>query len=225
MRIDSARARAANYIVENEDEEDLYCGEENWTLIQGYVAQPAPCPLTPAAGEGNPHSHFQTISYNTLFFNFLKNVSIRKRPPASLCDMCVGSSALKLEVILLDSMTGLGGEVEEGEEDYQEWHWREYKTRDGAVARLKLCTRMLQARDQHKIWVASQRIAVSPHVCARYSHLCFQVKTRRAGLQPLVEILVWLDYGTIYDSAVILSDCRWSTIVRREVMWTSGQPR
>jgi len=127
----------------------------------------------PAAGEGDPHSQFQPISYNTLFNNFLKNVSIRKRPPVSLCDMCVGSSALKLEVILLDSLTGLGGEVEEGEEDFQEWHWREYKTRDNAVARLKLCTRMLHARDQHKIWVASQRIAVSPHACARYSHLCF----------------------------------------------------
>ena len=94
MRIDSARARAANYIVENEDEEDLYCGEENWTLIQGYVAQPAPCPLTPAAGEGDPHSHFQPISYNTLLNNFLKNVSIE----SCLQNLCATCALVRLHL-------------------------------------------------------------------------------------------------------------------------------
>ena len=118
-----------------------------------------------AAGEGEPHSHFQTVSYNALFGNILKNVPIRKRPPQSYCDMCVGSPALRLEVVLLDSMLSLDGECEEEEKEYQEWHWGEYKTRENAVARLRKCKRMLQARDQHKIWVASQRIAVSLHVC------------------------------------------------------------
>ena len=118
-----------------------------------------------AAGEGEPHSHFQTVSYNALFGNILKNVPIRKRPPQSYCDMCVGSPALRLEVVLLDSMLSLDGECEEEEKEYQEWHWGEYKTRENAVARLRKCKRMLQARDQHKIWVASQRTAVSLHVC------------------------------------------------------------
>jgi len=163
MPFDKAQIRAANYHVEHEEEEGLFCVDEDWDRIQGLVIQPAPI-ITPAAGAGTPHVAFQPPSYNALFGNILKNVSIRKRPPVSYCDMCVGSPALRLEVNLLDSMTCLDEEREQEEEDFPEWHWGQYKTRENAMARLKKCKRLLEARNQHKIWVASQRIAVSPPV-------------------------------------------------------------
>jgi len=51
MPFDKAQIRAANYHVEHEEEEGLFCVDEDWDRIQGLVIQPAPI-ITPAAGEG-----------------------------------------------------------------------------------------------------------------------------------------------------------------------------
>ena len=120
-------------------------------------------------GEGPAHAHFHPLSYNALFDKILKNVSIRKRPPASFCDMCCGTPALTQEIAMLDAMTSHVPEEarDQDEQQFPEWHWGVYKTRDGAVARMRSCIKMEAARKQHKNWVDTQRTAVGTA-----SHLC-----------------------------------------------------
>jgi hypothetical protein len=120
----------------------------------------APTVVTPAplcdAGEFHPPS------YATLFDVVLRGVSIKKRPPQEFCEMCEGHFVLDRELRELRVMLGQEQSDEEKAEEmeFPEWYWGKYENRQKAQARARVLERLVRAREQHAIWVRTQRIAV-----------------------------------------------------------------
>jgi hypothetical protein len=107
-----------------------------------------------------------------LFDVILRDVSVKKRPPHEFCEMCEGHFALDREWRELQAMLGQAqGEEEEAEEkEFPEWVWGKYENRQNAWARARVLGRLVRAREQHAIWVKTQRIAVL--ILALLSCLC-----------------------------------------------------
>lgn len=101
--------------------------------------------------------------FGTLNRVVLHGIPIRKRPPDSYCDMCVGYPGMEREKATLQQLLDEKDEhLQQGEKGYRDWWWGEYESFEKAAARLQELTRLCQRRKQHTIWLATQRIAVSP---------------------------------------------------------------
>jgi hypothetical protein len=129
---------------------------------------PMPASVDAIAAEGL----FVPRCYEVFYFNILKKINIRKRPPVNYCEMCTSGPGVKREMQALQTMLSPGNSAETDDSDRDEeedandeaWKWGKYGTREKAAARERIVRRMSNARDQHVLWYRRQRPEVISHV-------------------------------------------------------------
>jgi hypothetical protein len=128
--------------------------------------------------------------YATFYFDILKKVPIRKRPPDKYCVMCESRALIlkheKLGLMIAECKDLEGSDVEKSKHAF---NWGKYKTQEDAMKAYRNMGHLVRRRRRHKAWYRSQRRVV---------------KNREESLrwdELVKEVLLYLDYGTIYDSA------------------------